>query len=208
MISYLDVIQPKLIYLSNCYVFDGFRGNYKENDTLLPGSALGRIKASAESSIRNRCLNYVIVRSPPLLGRGLIFHTSLFDQWRDRLSREVTVDASVQEIHSFSLVDAFCDFMQTLINANVKNRVLHFSGHTKLSTFDLAVRFARTFNLPETLIIPKKLSLSQANSSSSTKSEITFTFDFSLNCSQSIELLNLKPLLIEEALKQLKEKLA
>ena len=61
-----DILQPKFIYISNCYVFDGSRGNYHETDTVLPDMALGKSKLGGENFFcRQRC---PIRRSQHLVG--------------------------------------------------------------------------------------------------------------------------------------------
>ena len=78
--SAFDILQPRFIYISSCYSFDGSKGNYHENDSVLPSSALGKAKLGAENLVRGKSLNYMIVRSSPVLGRGNGLNLSFLDQ--------------------------------------------------------------------------------------------------------------------------------
>lgn len=195
-----DILKPKFILLSNAYVFDGERGNYHENDTVVPATSLGKAKVSAENFIRSRSLNYTIVRSAPLLGRGNPTHPSFLDKLRIRLAQGEKLDVPMWETHSFALIDGFVDLIEQLIEGGPKNSILHYSGLTRVTHYELAVKFAERFGLDPKLIHPQHL---QQGSTIINKS----IFDYSLNCTQASSLLKIKPLLLEEAFDLFDERL-
>jgi dTDP-4-dehydrorhamnose reductase len=181
-----DILQPKFIYLSNCFVFDGARGNYHETDTVLPSTALGKSKLGGENFIRGRSLNYMIVRSSPLIGRGNGLRLSFMDRVRIALSRGERIELPNTETFSFAPVQGLADFVVRIIEGGVRNRTLHFGGLTKLTHYEWALRFASRFKFDPSLIVPARASAPKR--------------DYSLNSSQAIELLKIKPLLLEESL--------
>ncbi len=198
--SVAEILQPKFIYLSNCYTFDGKKGNYKEGDLLLPSTVLGKSKIGGENFIRGRSYNYCIVRSSPLYGRGNGYNLSFLDHLRISLSRGERVELAKDEIHSFASIDAFTDLIARLVDGGPKNKALHFGGITKLSYFEFGQEFAKCFGYDPGLILEKK---------TQTKSSIIVqqASDYSLNSSYLAETLKIQPLLLEQGFDLLKKKL-
>jgi dTDP-4-dehydrorhamnose reductase len=188
-----DILQPKFIYLSNCFVFDGARGNYHETDTVLPNVALGKSKLGGENFIRGRSLNYMIVRSSPLIGRGNGLRQSFFDHIRLALDRGERFELPNQEQFSFAPVSGLCELVVRLIEGGVRNRVLHFGGLTKMTHYEWAVQFAQRFGYDPSLVVQSRANIPKR--------------DYSLNSSQAIDLLKIKPLLLEESLDLIEQQL-
>jgi dTDP-4-dehydrorhamnose reductase len=92
------MMQPRFIFLSSPYVFDGYVGNYHENDMILPGSVLGRMKSGAENVVKSKCSNFVILRASPIIGRGNGKNNSYFDRLRISLDRNQKFEASNKEM--------------------------------------------------------------------------------------------------------------
>jgi dTDP-4-dehydrorhamnose reductase len=193
-----DILQPRFIYLSNCYVFDGNKGNYHENDTVLPSTALGKAKVGGENFIRGKALNHIIVRASPLFGRGNGYNISFLDKLRMKLDRKERVELSSTELHSFAPMHGFIDFIKRLVDSGPRNKTLHYGGLTKATYVDFARVFARRFGYDENLIFEKQADngLSQSQMS-----------DYSLNSTYVAETLKVKPLLLEESLDLLDQQL-
>jgi dTDP-4-dehydrorhamnose reductase len=189
----IEITQPRVIYLSNPYVFDGTRGNYHETDIVLPWSALGRAKLGGENVIKSKCLNYVILRSSPVFGRSNGMNLSMLDYLRMSLDRGKRVELSPKELYSFAAVDGLSETVVRLIESGIRNRILHYGGLTKISMFEFAKLFSKKFGYDSNLIAPK------ANLHRKSGMNEEFIFDFSLNSTQVAETLKIKPLLLEES---------
>jgi dTDP-4-dehydrorhamnose reductase len=190
-----DLLHPKFIYLSNGLVFDGVKGNYRESDTVLPSFVLGKTKLGGENYIRGRSLNYLIVRSSPLLGRASAqgsFQSSFLDRLRMELDRGRRVELSRGELYSYGTMEGLCELVSTLVSSGIRNRIFHYGGLTKISPYELGKSFARRFGFDPELVVPG-MSLGEAGGREAQ------VHDFSLNCSQIAETLKLKPLLLEES---------
>jgi dTDP-4-dehydrorhamnose reductase len=199
--SSTDILQPRFIFLSNPYVFDGSRGNYHEQDIVLPVTVLGRAKLSGENVIKNKCLNYIILRSSPVYGRGNGMSLSFLDQLRMSLDRKERIEMPSQELHSFAPIEGLCDLVSRLIDSGVRNRILHYGGLTKLTFVDFCRNFAKRFNYDPALIIAsQRMQRKMLNNEE-------VDFDFSLNSTQSTEILKIKPLLLEEGFDLIEKKL-
>lgn len=181
-----EIFQPRVIYLSNPNVFDGQRGNYKETDVVLPFTNLGKSKVGGENTIRSRALNYVVLRSSMLMGRGNGHHISFLDQLRMALDRGEPVKMPTHELHSFAPVNGLVDVVEKLIEGGPKNRILHYGGLTKINTLEFCKWFAKRFGYDEKLVTESQQSIGKT------------TDDFSLNSSLAVETLKIKPLLLEE----------
>jgi dTDP-4-dehydrorhamnose reductase len=186
-----DILQPKFIYLSNCYTFDGGRGNYHESDTLSPLTALGKAKVGGENFIRGKALNYVIVRSSPLLGRSNGMSASFLDNLRITLDRGQSLELQTHEQHSFALVDGFVDLIIRLIETGVRNKIVHYGGLTKTNYGELARTFAKRFKYDPSLILPPRSPPKIGGED--------LILDYSLNSTHAVEMLKIKPLLLEES---------
>lgn len=196
--STAEILQPKFIYLSNCYTFDGKKGNYKETDLLLPSTVLGKSKIGGENFIRGRCYNYCIVRSSPLYGRGNVDHHSFLDGLRISLDRGQRVELTSEEIHSFAPIEAFTELIARLVEGGPRNKAIHFGGLTKMTYFEFGKEFARAFGYDPELILEKR---------TPTKSSLVIqASDYSLNSTYMAETLKIQPLLLEEGFDLLKKK--
>lgn len=188
-----DIFQPRFIYLSSCYTFDGNRGNYRETDTVLPGTALGKAKLGGENLVRTRSLNHILLRSSPVLGCGNGLHFSFVDRLRMQLDRKQRVELPDDEIHSFVAIDSLVEVIERLAESGLRNKIVHFGGLTKLTTFDLGRRFAKRFGFDPDLIIPRKVSYKPIGLNAPE------FLDFSLNSTFAAESLKVQPLLLEES---------
>lgn len=185
-----NVLGAKVIFLSPAYMFDGGKGNYGENDLTLPVTHFGRVKIAAENLIRAKAANFIILRSSPLYGRGPVHRPSFIDRLRVNLMKGETLQIPNFEIHSWAPMPGFVDVVETLVSGGPKNEALHYSGLTKMTTYDFAVTFARRHNLNSSLILSAGLPPSLKKR--------TKLADFSLNCSATVKALKFKPLELED----------
>ena len=190
-----DILQPRFIFLSNPYVFDGTRGNYHENDIVFPNCVLGRTKLGGENIVKSKCLNYLVLRSSPVIGRSNGINHSLLDTLRMKLDRNQQIEVATQELHSFVSVDGFTEVVRRLIETGIRNKIVHYGGLTKMTPFEFAKAFATRFKYNPNLILPKMNMYTHRQSGLAED----FLYDFSVNSTQTSETLKIKPLLLEES---------
>lgn len=183
------ILQSKIIYISNSYTFEGKRGNYHETDTALPFTDFGKLKVSGENYLRSKSLNWLVIRSSPVYGRSVPSHPSFLDMLRMKFDRAQPVELSDRETHSYAPVEGLTELVALAVESTLKNKIIHYSGLTKVSAFEFAQQFAKTFGYPENLV----------STPQEDEAEIE---DYSLNCSHAIELLKITPLLLAEGLKR------
>jgi len=177
-------VGSKFIFLSSCYTFDGSKGNYREAETLIPESALGKVKVGGENFVRSKSSNHVIIRSVPLIGRGNGHRPTFLDEWRIKLDRGEPLMLLSNELHSFTTVKALTDMIVRILESGARNTVFHFGGLDKLSWFSLGRLFAERFGYSPELI-----------QSTVDGPEV----DYSLNSTRAVQQLKIKPLLLKES---------
>lgn len=192
------ILQPRFLFLSNCFVFDGRKGNYKENDIVLPMNNLGKAKLSSEKYFMGSS-NYVVVRSVPVYGRGNGRVLSYLDRLRLKIERKEKIELSTNSYHSYAPVNGLIDILCGLVDGGPRNTVLHYGGLTKVNEYEFAMRFAKHFGLNSDSIIPLD---SPSGGFTGTSSP-----DFSLNCTKAAKALKFKPLLLEEGFESFRHSL-
>ncbi len=200
--SAAEIFQPKFVYLSNCFVYDGFRGNYHSSETVIPSSLLGKVKVGGENGVRNRSLNYVIIRSSPVLGRGNGRAFSMVDRLRMALDRKKRVEMTPAEVHSYCPIDGLVDVITRTAESGIRNKILHYGGLTRISQLDFGRAFAKRFGYDPKCIVPKA-----GTSERKFPNPGRDPLDYSLNSTQTMELLKIKPFLLEESFDLIEKKL-
>ncbi len=179
-----DVYKAKFIYLSSDFIFSGKTGNSHENDTAMPESPLAKAKVGGENYVKSRSLNYVIIRSAPLLGRGTADHPSFLDRWRLQLGQEQVLKLSPQWITNPARIDGLCDVILRVLSQDVRGKLVHHGGLTKISLYELGKRFSGIIGAESALVQPEESGYR--------------TEDYSLNFTQSMRLLKFNPLILKQ----------
>ncbi len=145
--------RSKFVYLSSAFVHSGENPTYTEGDTPFPTTAFGTSLSSAEFYIQRSCLNYLILRTGNLYGRG---YRDEHPNWYECLERSLArgekfvADDSVKmgflDIHIIGRI------LKKALQENVTNRLLHVSSTDIMTRYQFALSYARHFKLNETLI--------------------------------------------------------
>lgn len=130
----------RLIHISTDLVFDGERGNYREEDAVAPRSVYGRTKAAAESAVlaggRNLVARVSLLFGPTLMEQPTFFDRmtmalrerrpmALFDdEWRTPLSLETAAEALTE------------------LTASDAVGLLHLGGPERMSRWEMGQRLA------------------------------------------------------------------
>jgi dTDP-4-dehydrorhamnose reductase len=182
-----DILKAKFIYISSDCVFSGIEGNFAENDSTIPNSQLGKAKVGAENMVKTRSLNHLIFRCAPLLGRGTLDHPSWLDKIREKIIHAEKVKMASRFLYNPVHVSFLAMMIEKALQQDLKNKVLHVGGLTKISFFELAKMFLEKIELS-----PELVESTDPNSNS--------TVDYSLNFTESLKLVEAKPLLLEQSL--------
>jgi dTDP-4-dehydrorhamnose reductase len=123
------------------------------------------------------------------------------DHLRMKLAAQERIELSDQELHSFASVEGFTELVERVIESGLRNKTIHYSGLTKVSHYEWARLFAKRFNYNQDLIQAKR------TSTGGSTSYVLPPLDYSLNSTQTYEILKIKPLLLEESFDLIEKKL-
>lgn len=144
-------ISAKLVYISTDYVFDGYGGMYKENDSTNPIDYYGATKLGGENLAKD-LKDCIIVRPSVLYGWNpmkLNFVTWVIQE----LKRGNAINVVNDQFNSPTLADNLVELILELIEKE-ENGIFHASGSERISRLDFAIRIAEIFGLNKDLIKP------------------------------------------------------
>ena len=148
--------RAKLIYISTDYVFDGEKGNYREQDTPNPINYYGTTKLEGEKQVAQYCQNYAILRTSVLYG----WHPwkQNFATWTISQLRQNKQIAVVEDHYNTpTLASNLAEMAMEFIEKDLQG-LYHSSGSERISRFAFAQQIAKTFELNPQLIKPIKMS--------------------------------------------------
>ena len=137
-INFLNKIKSKvkkIIFLSSVEVFDGKKGNYKENDTKNPLNFYGMTKEKVEDHIENNFQDYCIIRTGWNIGMDPKQRCVIKLTYQTLLKE----NAKMAEDNFFTIthVEDFASNLLKIIGI-VDDKIIHLSSDHKLSRTELA----------------------------------------------------------------------
>ena len=190
-------IDAKLAYISTDYVFDGEKGNYKEEDKPNPISYYGITKLEGENQVIQNCNDHVILRTSVIYGWHQWkqnFATWVINQLRQ--NKEITVVDD--HYNTPTLADNLAEMTIETLQSDLHG-LYHASGIEKISRYDFAIQIAGTFRLNLNLVKPIKMSQLTAWVAKRPRNS-------SLNMDKIQKHLKTKPLNITDGLNKMKQK--
>jgi dTDP-4-dehydrorhamnose reductase len=186
----------KLIYISTDYVFDGRKGNYKEDDTPNPINYYAVTKLEGEKQVIQNCKNFAILRTSVLYGWHpwkQNFATWVINELKQ--NKEITV---VEDHYNTpTLADNLAEMAIETILKDLQG-VYHACGSERIGRYEFARQIARAFDLNQNLIRPIKMEQLTAWIAKRPR-------DSSLNTNKIRSQLEAKPLNITEGLDRMKK---
>jgi len=190
-------IDAKLAYISTDYVFDGEKGNYKEEDKPNPISYYGITKLEGENQVIQNCNDHVILRTSVIYGWHQWkqnFATWVINQLRQ--NKEITVVDD--HYNTPTLADNLAEMTIETLQSDLHG-LYHASGIEKISRYDFAIQIAGTFRLNLNLVKPIKMSQLTAWVAKRPRNS-------SLNMDKIQKHLKTKPLNITDGLNKMRQK--
>ncbi len=184
-----------LIYISTDYVFSGEKGNYKETDKPDPINYYGLTKLKAEEIVQAQP-EYFIGRPSVIYGSTPAAGKVNFALWLiETLRKGERVKIVTDQWNTPTLNTNLAEMTLEVIERRLTG-IYHACGATRVSRLDFAEQIADAFDLDKSLI------------DSVLSSQFTWPakrpMDSSLDTSKAQKTLKHKPLIMAEALKQLK----
>ena len=122
-------LNPKLIYISTDYVFDGQKGEYLDTDKPNPRTNYGLSKYLAELMIDDLYPNYAIVRTAAVISNG-----SNFIKWiKDQIKINKTINFYSDSYFSPTPLSIFLKGIEKVFKNDESQKTFHLSGNFKMS---------------------------------------------------------------------------
>lgn len=142
----------KLIFLSSAYVFDGKKGNYKEDDTPRPINYYGKTKLEGERIISGALNDYIIVRTTWVYDIGYD-DKNFAVRVLNTLKRGEAMRVPRDQYGNPTLARAIAYAIEEMVLRNKKG-IWHIAGRDRMTKYEWAVRLAKHFGLNPSLIEP------------------------------------------------------
>jgi dTDP-4-dehydrorhamnose reductase len=194
-----EKIGASLIYVSTDYVFQGDRGSYTEEDTTNPINYYGYTKLQAELLVKKMEGDWVVARPSVIYGSVPAAGKINFALWLiNKLQKKEPVNIITDQWVSPTLNTNLAQMILEIIERRLTG-VYHLAGATRINRYDFALRVAKEFDLDETIITPvfsKDMNWAAKR-----------PMDSSLDVKKASKTLNAKPMMIQEALSQLRKEI-
>jgi dTDP-4-dehydrorhamnose reductase len=190
-------VGAKFIFASTDNVFDGDKGDYRESDPPHPANFYGRTKVMAEQGVLASDSRAVIARIAwvlgfPLIGEGNSFLARMVKTLRAGGTLPVAVNEIRSPVDVITLGRALLELAQ-----NEYTGILHLSGSTYLTRYDMARYLAQRLGFDPDAITPMD---------SNAEPERAYRpRDISLNNSLACSLLHNKMVTLEEGVNRIME---
>ena len=138
----------KLMFMSSDYVFSGDAGNYTENSIRNPNTIYGKNKVLSENEISKSLLNYVIVRSANVYGRGGNFFNFLVNNLENKLPNKYFTNT----FYTPTYIDYLLKCLEKLIRGKFVG-IIHVAGKERVSRHEFSLKVAKHLRKSNKLIL-------------------------------------------------------
>ncbi len=184
-----------MVYVSTDYVFDGEKGLYVEEEQTNPVNYYGFTKLKGEEYVKKYAMEWCIARTSVVYGWSPTgkpnFATWVINSLKQGREVKALTDQYVSPTLNTNLAEMLLEIAERKITG-----VVHTAGATRVSRHEHALKLAEAFDLKKELVKP------------ATMSDIPWKAkrprDSSLNVSKALNMLNAKPLSLDQALQEMK----
>lgn len=187
----------KLVFASSDLVFDGKKGDYREEDEPAPLSVYGRTKLDAEKAVFKACPGAVVVRGSLFYGIGGPKGRTFLSGLLEVLSRGERMRLFVDQRRNPVLVEDIAGAMVTVARRGLTG-LYHVAGGEVVTRFDFGAMVCEIFGFDKRLLVPIKMA--------DFEYEAPRPLDSSLNISKFREATGFEPTPIARALADLKSR--
>jgi dTDP-4-dehydrorhamnose reductase len=142
----------RLVAVSTDYVFDGSRGDYREDDVPAPRGAYARSKRCGEEAALLVAPDAAVARVAATFSGRAGAKRTFATQVVENLGRGEPVKAFSDQVVSPTLAENAAEMMLELLLEHDYRGVLHTAGATALSRVEFAERLAARFGLSGTIV--------------------------------------------------------
>ena len=152
-------VGARLVHISTDGLFDGVRGNYREDDTPTPVNVYARTKLEAESVALEAGADTLVVRTN-IYGWNAQPKLSLAEWVLARYETGEPVPGFTDAVFSPTLVNDLSVLLEQLA-VGAFSGVINVAGADRLSKFDFARRVLSAFSLDPERVVPSTLAAAE-----------------------------------------------
>lgn len=142
-----------LLFVSTDFVFDGQEGFYAEEAPLNPVNFYGRTKVEAEEAVTQLADNWGIVRTVLVYGAPRTGRSNLLSILQQKLQRGESYRVVNDQFRTPTYVEDLVEGMRVMIEKRSQG-IFHLSGEEAMTPYDMAIRAAKYWQLPTSLVEP------------------------------------------------------
>lgn len=187
LLNIIDVLEQnlfntKILYISSDYVFDGRKGNNKDIDSPNPSTNYGRLKFICENLLSYSRLDYKVIRTAAVMGKGGVF----FDWLVNALSNGKEVKLFNNTYFSPTPIQLLNESLLKLIYCwdEINKSIVHIVSENKFSRYEFGLMMADLLNIDRKLIRAERLNFQES----------IFQADLSLEVSDFFKAKDSKPI--------------
>jgi len=195
---YTHLVNAKLIHISTDYVFDGYKGNYSENDRPNPLSYYAKSKLAGENAVIASGVEHIIARTAVLYGHAENVRPNFVTWLISQLKQRKQVTIVDDQIGNPTLADNLSEAIATAVQLDAQG-VYHLAGCEAIDRFHFAIKIAEIFELDTNLI--------QKGKSDTLKQLAQRPLNASLNVSKALTELGVNLYNVTEGLQVLKSQI-
>ena len=153
--DFSEKLNSRLIFISSDVVFDGFKGDYREEDQPRPVNVYAETKRKSEKYILHNCSNAVVIRPALFYGVALGGRQSFTETMLAQLRTGNNVKTFIDQYRTPIFVHDLAQAIWELADHDYKG-ILHLGGPEKVNRYEVGLMLCNLFKLNKDLLIPVK----------------------------------------------------
>lgn len=148
-------MESRLIFISSDVVFDGKKGNYKEDDPPCPLNVYAETKRDSEKFILQNHSNAVVIRPALFYGLALNGRRSFTEIMLTQLRAAKNVVTFTDQYRTPIFINDLVEAIWELVNHKYCG-ILHLGGPQKVNRYEMGLMLCEIFKLDKNLLNPAK----------------------------------------------------
>ncbi|MFH0798365.1 MAG: sugar nucleotide-binding protein [Candidatus Woesearchaeota archaeon] len=164
----------RLIFMSSGAVFDGKKGEYKEDDAINPLTEYGKGKAESEKIIKARLKDYAIIRTSYIYGANSRGYDRRIKEMLEAIKSGKPFPRYVNIYKSPIFVDDLAEYIIKVAESDYSG-IIHIAGE-RVSAYEFFKRVAGMMSISSQLVHKEKAERESDNSLNCSKAKKLFGF--------------------------------
>ncbi|MDZ4794420.1 MAG: SDR family oxidoreductase [Bacteroidota bacterium] len=139
------------VFISTDFVFNGDKGYYQEDDSIMPVNFYGKTKAEAEDAVKEYEYEWAIVRTSLVYGIPVGGRGNLLTVVKEKLEKGEEYKVVDDQVRTPTYVEDLAAGIVSIIEKKAKG-IYHLSGEEVLTPYQMACQTADYLQLDSTLI--------------------------------------------------------